>query len=49
LGGVGFEVLHTDFLFFFPRALAVLRRLEPALRGVPLGAQYMCVARKPVA
>ncbi len=48
LGGVGFEVLHTDFLFFFPRALAVLRRLEPALRRVPFGAQYMCMARKPV-
>jgi len=47
LGGVGFEVLHTDFLFFFPRALAVLRRLEPALCGVPLGAQYMCLVRKP--
>jgi SAM-dependent methyltransferase len=46
---VGFEVLHTDFLFFFPRVLALLRRLEPALCGVPLGAQYMCVARKPVA
>jgi SAM-dependent methyltransferase len=48
LEGVGFEALHTDFLFFFPRALAALRRLEPALRGVPLGAQYMCLARKPV-
>lgn len=47
LSGVGFEMLHTDFLFFFPRALGVLRRLEPALRGVPLGAQYMCLVRKP--
>lgn len=47
LEGVGFEALHTDFLFFFPRALAVLRRLEPALRGIPLGAQYMCLVRKP--
>ncbi len=48
LRSAGFELLHTDFLFFFPRALAALRLLEPALRGVPLGAQYMCLARKPV-
>lgn len=27
-------------LFYFPRQLAVLRRLEPALARLPLGAQY---------
>jgi SAM-dependent methyltransferase len=45
LGGAGFEVLATDFLFFFPRFLAVLRRLEPRLARVPLGGQYLALAR----
>lgn len=44
----GFEVLRTDFLFYFPRALAPLRALEPALRKFPLGAQYQVLSRKPV-
>lgn len=43
----GFEVLHTDFLFFFPRPLAWLRGLEPSLAGIPLGAQYLVLARRP--
>ena len=43
----GFEVLRIDFLFFFPRVLAALRPFEALLRGVPLGAQYLCLARKP--
>jgi SAM-dependent methyltransferase len=42
----GFELLRTDFLFYFPRALARLRVLEPALRKVPLGAQYQVLCRK---
>jgi SAM-dependent methyltransferase len=46
LRGAGFEVLRTDFLFFFPRVLAALRPLEPFLSQVPLGAQYMCLSRK---
>jgi SAM-dependent methyltransferase len=46
---VGFEAVWTDFLFFFPRFLAAFRGLEPRLRRVPLGAQYMCVARKVLA
>lgn len=45
----GFVVLETDFLFFFPRALAWFRKLEPALSRVPLGAQYLVLARKPEA
>lgn len=45
----GFEILRTDYLFFFPRPLAPLRKLEPALRRVPLGAQYLVLARKPSA
>jgi SAM-dependent methyltransferase len=43
----GFEVLRTDFLFYFPRALARLRVLEPALRKLPLGAQYQVLCRRP--
>jgi SAM-dependent methyltransferase len=43
----GFEVIHTDFLFFFPHALHKLRRVELHLKRLPLGAQYMVVARKP--
>ena len=42
-----FDVLRTDFLFVFPRFLAPLRRAEPALSSLPLGAQYLVLARKP--
>jgi len=44
----GFEVLRSDFLFYFPRALAALRPIEPVLRKLPLGAQYQVLCRKPV-
>jgi SAM-dependent methyltransferase len=47
LRAAGFQVLTVDFLFFFPRALALLRPLEQRLHGVPLGAQYMVLCRKP--
>jgi len=40
----GLEPLHTGFYFYFPRALKLLRRLEPALERVPLGAQYAVLA-----
>jgi SAM-dependent methyltransferase len=43
----GFELLRTDFLFYFPKVLAPLRVLEPALRRVPLGAQYQVLCRNP--
>jgi SAM-dependent methyltransferase len=32
-------------LFFFPAALAALRRFEPLLRWLPLGGQYLVLAR----
>ena len=38
----GLTVQRTDFLFYFPRALAFLRRTEPLFRRLPFGAQY-CV------
>jgi len=43
----GFEPLHTDFQFIFPRSLKFLRGLEKPLSGLPLGAQYMVLSRKP--
>lgn len=43
----GFEVLLTDFVFYFPRSLAALRFLEPAFSKLPLGGQYLVLARKP--
>jgi SAM-dependent methyltransferase len=42
----GFEVLRTDFLFLFPRALSALRPLEARLARFPAGAQYMVLCRK---
>jgi len=42
----GFEVMRTDFLFFFPRPLSWLRCLEPYLASLPLGAQYEILCRK---
>ena len=42
----GFDVLRTDFLFLFPRALAALRPLEARLARFPAGAQYMVLCRK---
>jgi SAM-dependent methyltransferase len=46
LARAGFEILSTDFLFIFPRALARLRPLEARLARVPAGAQYMVLCRK---
>ena len=43
----GFDVLRTDFRFFFPRALKVMRSAESWLRKLPLGGQYQVLARKP--
>jgi SAM-dependent methyltransferase len=42
----GFEVLGTHFLFVFPRILRMLRKLEPPLVSLPLGAQYQVLCRK---
>lgn len=42
----GFEVLRTDYLFFFPRLLRWFRGIEPALSHFPLGAQYQILCRK---
>ena len=44
----GFEVIDTSFRFLFPRLLAPLRVLEPALSPMPIGAQYLVWCRKPI-
>ena len=43
----GLAVVSTDFRFYFPAPLRRLRPLEPHLRRLPLGAQYLVLARKP--
>lgn len=40
------DVVATRWLFYFPRPLARLRVLEPRLGAVPLGAQYLVLARR---
>ena len=47
LRAAGFRVLRTDFLFFFPKSLALLRPLERFLHKVPLGGQYQVLCQKP--
>lgn len=44
----GFQVVKTDYLFFFPRSLRWFRSLEPGLAKLPLGGQYMTLCRKPL-
>jgi SAM-dependent methyltransferase len=46
LAAGGFEILHTDFLFIFPRALRWFRALERPLSRWPLGVQYQVLCRK---
>jgi ubiquinone/menaquinone biosynthesis C-methylase UbiE len=41
----GFITQSPWFYFFFPAFLRVFRRIEPALKRIPLGAQYFVVAR----
>jgi SAM-dependent methyltransferase len=43
----GFQVVDASTHFYFPRWLRWLRAFEPALARLPLGAQYMVLARKP--
>ena len=43
----GFEIVRSDYVFFFPRILRWLRPLERWFAGIPLGAQYLVLVRKP--
>lgn len=45
LRAAGFEVVETDFLFIFPRALRWLRPLERLVARLPLGGQYLVLCR----
>ena len=45
LRAAGFGVVRTDFLFWFPRQLKLLRPLEPLLASLPLGGQYLVLCR----
>jgi hypothetical protein len=47
LRGVGFDIVHTTSMFYFPPLLSWCRPLEPMLASLPLGGQYMVLARKP--
>jgi trans-aconitate methyltransferase len=46
LQSAGFEIVETNFLFWFPRVLRALRPLEPRMARWPLGAQYQVLCRK---
>lgn len=48
LSAGGFEILRTDFLFIFPKAISWARWMEPFLLRLPIGAQYQVLARKTV-
>lgn len=44
----GFQVARTDAWFVFPRMLRWLRPLEKLVHRLPLGAQYLVLAQKPL-
>jgi SAM-dependent methyltransferase len=44
----GFRIVRTDHLFLFPKFLAGLRPLERRITRLPLGAQYLVLAQKPL-
>ncbi len=47
LRAAGFKIILTDYLFYFPKALAGLRPLEPLLSKLPLWrAQYLVLCEK---
>lgn len=46
IGSERFEIIRTDYLFFFPGYFSWLRPLEKYLIKVPVGAQYQVFARK---
>ena len=44
----GLSVLRTDFVFLFPRFLKIFRPIEKFISGLPFGAQYQVLCRKPM-
>jgi SAM-dependent methyltransferase len=47
LRAAGFHVIRTDAWFLFPRALSWLRPIESLVHRLPVGGQYVVLARKP--
>jgi len=46
LDSAGFDVLGTDFVFYFPGFLKILRGIEPMLCKIPFGGQYLVLCQK---
>jgi SAM-dependent methyltransferase len=46
LRSAGFDLLGTDFVFYFPAFLKFLRSMEPMLCKIPFGGQYLVLGRK---
>ena len=46
LGRANLRLMRRDYIVFMPRFLAFLRPLEPWLRWLPMGAQYVVLAEK---
>jgi hypothetical protein len=46
LSAAGWAAPRIQYNLFFPRSLAALRRFEASLGWLPLGAQYVALARK---
>lgn len=46
LSAAGFEIIEVCFHFYFPKCLAFMRKIEPFLGKIPLGAQYFVFCRK---
>jgi SAM-dependent methyltransferase len=46
LRSAGFEILATHFLFVFPHALRWFRSLETRMARIPIGGQYLVLARR---
>jgi len=44
----GFEIVAREYLFFVPADARWARRADRALKWLPLGAQYMVCARRPL-
>lgn len=44
----GFNLIETEFLFYFPQWLSVFRPLEKLLNKVPMGGQYGVCAQKSI-
>ncbi len=44
--GAGLDVVRTEYHFVFPRALSAFRPLEPLLRPLPFGGQYLVMGQR---